>query len=433
MLIQSFKKLEVIKALVLGDFMIDRYIFGQIDRISPEAPVPIMQVKEENIRPGGAGNVALNLRALGAQCSIIGMIGDDTNGKELLSLLEEKGVDCSRLFLERKLSTIVKSRLIAGSQHIIRLDQEKISPLPSDLEDRVVSAFESIVSEFHIVAFSDYHKGFFTPSLLARLIEIANKKHIRIIVDPKGDDFSKYKGVFTIKPNLKEAYLASKLPKTAPLSDVGSTLLKQANLDQLIITRSEKGISLFKKDGTQIDFPVKTQEVVDVTGAGDTVLATMVFALANGLSLEESIELANMASAIAVSRLGCAHITQKDLAKELLDQSTENKIFDDQHLFALMQALEGERYITLSIEGLTRFNLEHLNYIRELKEIHKGAKTLIYVGMEDPKQGALASLLASFKEIDYLILKEGDFSPIYEALSPEASYNVEENFIINLQ
>ena len=421
MLIQSFKKLESIRALVLGDFMIDRYIFGSIDRISPEAPVPIMHVKEESSRPGGAGNVALNLVALGAKVGIIGVVGKDYHGRGLCTLLEKEGIDCSFFFLEEALSTIIKSRLIAGSQHIIRLDEEKVVPLSLELEEKIVSAFENIVSSFDIVAFSDYHKGFFTPSLLKRLISIARVKGVSIIVDPKGDDFTKYRGVFTLKPNLKEAYLASKLPKTAPLSEVASTLIEQAGLEQLIITRSEKGISLFKKDGTQLDFPVRAQEVVDVTGAGDTVLATLLFALANGLNLEESIELSNIASSIAVSRLGCAHITQKELAKRLLEESTENKIFEEHHLFPLMQALEGERHIVLSIENLNRFNLQHLDYIRELKEIHGGAKTLVYIGQRD-----LASLLSSFKEIDYLILREGGLSHL-GSLTPEASYTLQEN------
>lgn len=423
MLIHSFKKLQTVRVLVLGDFMVDRYIFGHIDRISPEAPVPIMRVKEESARPGGAGNVALNLRALGAEVSVIGVIGDDFYGRQLLSLLGQEKIDCSHLILDPKQLTIVKSRLMAGSQHVIRLDEEHLLPLSQELEETVASYFSAIISHFDIVAFSDYAKGFFTPSLLKKLIVIGNQKGARMIVDPKGEDFSKYRGVFTLKPNLKEAYHAAKLPKEAPLIEVANALLKQTGVNQLIITRSEKGISLFTKGGNESHFPVKAQEVVDVTGAGDTVLATLVFALASGLDLEEAIELANIASGIAVSRLGCAHITQKELAKKLLEEDYDNKIFEEHHLALLLQVIQDEPYIVATLEGLDRFTLQLLEHIRRLKDLHRGSKVLLYI-RQDKDVMPLASILSSFKEIDYLILAEESDFDIYAHLKPEAIYTV---------
>ncbi len=432
MLTKAFNQLDPISVLVLGDFMVDRYVMGNIERISPEAPVPVMHVREESSRAGGAGNVALNLVALGADVQVVGMVGQDLYGRELQENLSTAGVNIEGLFLEKGLKTTVKTRLISSSQHLMRLDHEEIRQLNASQIKRVIAYLEEAIKRVNIIALSDYFKGFFSPKLLKSVMKMAKDAGVKVIVDPKGDDFTKYRGATIVKPNQKEAYLASKLPKSAPINEVAKELIEQAGLENLIITRSEKGISLFPQEGGQKDFPVQAQEVIDVTGAGDTVLAMLAYALGNGLSVPQAIELANLASGIAIGRLGCVHVTLSEVASRLLESATDNKIFEEHHLYPLIQVLKHQKYIIVAFEhSIDRFNLPLLEQLRSIRERHPQARLIAYIE-EEGDGSSLASLFCSFKEIDFVILKQDDLSDLCDVLNPEAVYLTQGEFIESL-
>jgi len=355
-LIGMFSRFSRIKVLIIGDFMLDTYTHGKVKRISPEAPVSVLHVQREESRPGGAGNVSLNLVSLGAEVIAVGRVGSDSAGEQLKNALEMEGVDVDALFIQKDFKTPVKNRLIADAQQILRVDFEVITPVPTELEELAVQKLPALLSQVQIVAISDYGKGFLSRFLLKNLITLAKEHKIPVIVDPKGDDFSKYEGATVIKPNLVEAYAAAKLPLETPLDHVAHTLLKNCSADKLLVTRSEAGMSLFTKEGDHFDFPVRSKEVKDVTGAGDTVLAMISVAMANNLDIRYAAQLANIAAGIAIERIGCARISLSELANHLLKTDIDNKIFDEEHLFALQQALKGKRYSVLgldSFQGMT--------------------------------------------------------------------------------
>lgn len=310
------------KALVVGDFMLDSYTTGRVKRISPEAPVPILEVMGQESRPGGAGNVALNLAALGGSVEVVGRIGADAEGESLQTLLATKQVGVDGFFHEPDYKTPVKNRLIADSQQLLRVDFEKVTPLPASVEAKILSFLQKKIPEMGVVAISDYGKGFLTPTLLTETIAIAQKASVPLIVDPKGMEFTKYRGAKIIKPNLGEAYAAAKLPLTASLDSVAEILLEMTKAELLLITRSEAGISLFEKRHAARHFPVRAKEVKDVTGAGDTVLAVIGAALANQIHIEEAIPLANAAASLSIERLGCVQVTPSEIFARLLEEGS---------------------------------------------------------------------------------------------------------------
>jgi D-beta-D-heptose 7-phosphate kinase/D-beta-D-heptose 1-phosphate adenosyltransferase len=260
--------------------MYDTYTTGKVRRISPEAPVSVLHVLREESLPGGAGNVVLNLISLGANVVAVGRVGHDAAGKNIVQALAKEGVNTDGIIFQNQFQTPVKNRLIADAQQVLRVDFENITPIPEPIEQEVIERFPALLQDVDIIAISDYGKGFLSRSLLMGVIEMAKAKNIPIIVDPKGDDFTKYHGATILKPNLQEAYDAAKLTREASLEQVAEIIFKKVSIDMLMITRSEAGISLFKRDGGRLDFPVRSKEVKDVTGAGDTVLAMISVALA---------------------------------------------------------------------------------------------------------------------------------------------------------
>lgn len=421
MLAKTFKQLRAVNILVVGDFVLDHYTIGKIQRISPEAPVPVMHIQEESSRPGGAGNVALNLKALGAHVSVLGLVGDDKQGELLKSALDEQGIDTRFFSLSPTHSTIVKNRLIADSQHVLRLDAETVVELSQSEEDRVIAAIDGALEGIEVVALSDYAKGFLTRPILKALIAKAKERSIPVLVDPKGVDFTKYHGATLVKPNLKEAYIASQLPHSAPLDEAGAVLRRDAACEHLIITRSEKGISWFDPECERHDFPVRAQEVVDVTGAGDTVLAVLAFSIANSLSLSDAIELANLASSTAIERLGCAHITLADIAARLLEQHSENKVFEENHLFPLMEVLQNQEYMVVAVDDAAELSLSMLEHIHTVRGEHSGCKCILYLE-EDRANSQLVSLLSSFQEVDFVVLKREGLAHLCKELHPKSVF-----------
>ncbi len=300
------------KILLAGDLMLDHYTFGAVERISPEAPVPILHVQRDEIRPGGAGNAILNIKTLGIKVSALGRVGNDETGRQLIKLLQGEDVEVSGVVVDPHYITPRKNRIIASQQQLIRIDYEKFAPLPPELEKALIEKLPSLLEGVDTVALSDYDKGFLTPTFIQALILEARSRNIPVIIDPKGRDFSKYRGATLIKPNLAEAIFASGLSANHLLDEIAEAITSKAEIDHLLITRSEKGISLFSQ-AKRFDFPANVREVKDVTGAGDTVLAVMAMALATNLSLENGAKLANIAAGLAVEHVGCARITLKEI------------------------------------------------------------------------------------------------------------------------
>ncbi len=420
-----------VRVLVIGDFMLDTYTTGKVKRISPEAPVSVLHVQKEESRPGGAGNVVLNLVSLGAKVIAVGRIGYDLAGEQLRDSLESEGVDTENIFSQKGYKTPVKNRLIADAQQVLRVDFETVSSLSESVEEQVLDRLSPVLDKVNIVAISDYGKGFLSRSLLKKIIEMAREKEIPVIVDPKGDDFSKYHGATVIKPNLTEAYAAAKLPAEENLESVASNILKNCGSEMLLITRSEAGISLFNSSGHRVDFPVRSKEVKDVTGAGDTVLAMISVALANELDIRYGAQLANIAAGMAIERLGCARINISEMAERLLEYDVENKIFDEEHLYALQQALKGKRYSVLGLDSRQGMSTTLFRSLRKLASRDSEKKLIVYVRDNDPDE-EFVSLLSSLAEVDFIVLKCESLKNLCEIIHPHQVFVIEEDRLVTL-
>jgi rfaE bifunctional protein kinase chain/domain len=419
-LTNSFSTIKPFRALVLGDFMLDTYTTGRVRRISPEAPVPVMEVFKQESRPGGAGNVVLNLATLGADVIAVGRIGEDEAGRELSHRLG------SHLFVEPGYKTPVKNRLISDSQQLLRVDMETITPLLPDLEPKVLSLLEQIIPTVQVVAISDYGKGFLTPSILSAAIQIGKKTNVPVVIDPKGIEFAKYRDATMIKPNLSEAYAAAKLPPTATLDEVAAALLDLTQVDTLLITRSEAGISIFNRDG-RTDYPVRSKEVKDVTGAGDTVLATLCLGLANHLDLSHTVQLANISAGLSIERLGCVQITLAEIARRLLEFDADTKIFDENHTYALHQVLKDRRYTLLHLEPHQQMNTTLFRTIRDLSKPNQDL--LLYTQGLD---GEVVHLLSSLSEVNFIIFETDTLENLCQSIHPHEIYHLHNNHLHKL-
>lgn len=301
------------RALVIGDLMLDRYWYGGTQRISPEAPVPVVNVNHMDERPGGAGNVALNLVALGMQVHLYGCVGQDESGEILDAALTRAGIS-HHLVKESEHPTIAKLRILSQNQQLLRLDFEQKFNGISDLAQ--LPDFQEVFMQSDIVILSDYNKGTLPDPQL--FIEAARALNKPIIVDPKGDDFKKYFGATLLTPNQKEFELiVGPCPSTVLIEERGHQLLKEQGLDALLITRGSKGMTLLQASGQCDHYPAQAKEVYDVTGAGDTVISVLAAMMASGESLPHATATANLAASIVVSRLGAATVTPQELRRLL--------------------------------------------------------------------------------------------------------------------
>lgn len=413
------------RVLVIGDLLLDAYTVGKARRISPEAPVAVINVQHEEQRPGGAGNVVLNLISMGCRVSLVGRIGEDAAAKRLLKALSDEQVDTRGIVAQNEYPTPVKNRIIADNQQIVRIDHEQVSPLPELMEEKVIKLLPELLRDIDLIAISDYGKGFLTKTILANVIEMAKARNIPVIADPKGVDFTKYAGATVIKPNLSEAYAAAGMPPEASLDQVATKILTLSQSDILMITRSEAGISLFYKDGRREDFPVRVKEVKDVTGAGDTVLATLACALASGLTVAEAAQLSNVAAGIAIERFGCARISLADLARRLLEHDSVNKVFDQEHLFALKHALEGRPFTILKLSGKQGLTSAIFNSIRKLS--HNGENSLLIYLTDAEPDPDFTHLLASLHEVQFIIVNSQSLDDLCTLAHPAHIYEIQDN------
>ncbi|KPL16255.1 MAG: hypothetical protein AMJ92_13020 [candidate division Zixibacteria bacterium SM23_81] len=307
------------RVMVLGDLMLDHFLWGRVTRISPEAPVPVVEVSDETTRLGGAANVAHNIHTLGATPVLVGLVGDDRHGEALRKAMQKEGIDTGCVVTDPRRGTTVKTRVVAHSQQVVRADREDIRDVGGKTFQQILDGVNQEIDEVQALIISDYGKGVITAEVLRQVLGLAKEKGKFVAVDPKESHFELYRGVSIITPNQKEAGFAYGRPITdqASLEEVGLGMLRRLELEALLITRGEEGMSLFEGDGALTHFPSMAREVFDVTGAGDTVVASLAVARTAGSSLKEAALISNHAAGIAVAGVGTTAVSFEELAKDL--------------------------------------------------------------------------------------------------------------------
>src|SRR5579862_6165928 len=319
---QILDKFPKQRILVIGDVMLDQFLWGRVSRISPEAPVPVVEVTRESSFPGGAANVARNLCALGASVSVLGVLGDDDSGEELCELLEQQGVDTDGLIVDPNRPTTIKARIVAHHQQVVRFDREKCAPLSPEIERKVLEHFESRLKNVAAVIFEDYGKGLLSQRLLDTMQRLAHRARKITAADPNSRHLLRYRGLTAVTPNRSEAFAAAGWPATEPTDNVlrdesllrvGQLLLRTWKPRNLLVTLGEHGMCLFRPGQKPHHIPTVAQEVFDVSGAGDTVIATLALALAAKAAPVEAAEISNHAAGVVVGKVGTATCTPEEL------------------------------------------------------------------------------------------------------------------------
>jgi D-beta-D-heptose 7-phosphate kinase/D-beta-D-heptose 1-phosphate adenosyltransferase len=318
-LVQRFKKTTV---LVVGDIMIDEFIWGKVTRISPEAPVPVVAVARENLLLGGAANVVHNVHSLGGRVLLAGLIGDDRMGEKIKKLLAEQKIDSEGLVVQAGRPTTVKTRVIAHSQQVVRFDRESREPISAQSQEMLLRYLDKSWGQVDGIIVSDYGKGLITPALMEFIMQRKKKEAKLVAVDPKMNNFNLYAGATVVTPNRQEAEAAAgkEIRDEDSLMEVGRILLERFASQAILITRGEEGMVLFEREGDVINVPTVAKEVYDVTGAGDTVISALTLALASGNAFPEAAVVANYAAGIVVGKVGTATVTPEELKKAISER-----------------------------------------------------------------------------------------------------------------
>ncbi len=308
------------RILVVGDIVLDHYIWGKVSRISPEAPVPVVNVTRENVLLGGAANVAQNIRSLNGGVGVCGVIGRDDAGDRLMRLLQDRDIDDSGIILDPERPTTVKTRIIAHNQQVVRFDRETKDRIGKEMHSRICDFVERSIAEgIDAIVLSDYCKGVVTADLVREVVRLARKKDVIVSVDPKVSHFGMYRGVTILTPNAAEASLGSRIEieDEQSLLAAGAALLRRVGSKAVLITRGEHGMSLFAQGGKVTHIPTKARAVYDVTGAGDTVIAVLTLAMAAGANAADASRIANYAAGIVVGVVGTATVTPAELKERI--------------------------------------------------------------------------------------------------------------------
>ena len=404
--------------LVIGDLMIDHYLWGGCERISPEAPVQVVDIARETTVLGGAGNVINNLVTLGARVSVAGVIGDDENGVELKAMLSSLGASCEGLIVQAGRKTSKKSRIIASNQQILRYDKESKDSVESQSAQKVIAYVESAVEQCDMVILSDYGKGVITDAVAQGIIASAKAKGKKVLVDPKGTDYNKYSGAYLLTPNKKEASEATGIVIKDDDSLRAALLSLKATCDLQcsMITLSEDGIAIY--DDSMRRYPTVAKEVFDVTGAGDTVIASLSFALSCGLSIDEAAPFANHAAAVVVGKIGSATVTLDEIEtyESSLHQSTSDAHIKSQtEIVTITERLKREGKRVVFTNGC--FDILHVGHVKYLQEAKSYGDVLI-VGLNSDSsvrelkgptrpvnpENDRAYILAALESVDYVVM-----------------------------
>jgi len=309
--------------MVIGDLMLDNYLWGSANRISPEAPVPVVRIDSSSSTPGGAANVAYNLCSLGAQVTVCGVVGDDNDGGLLRLILQEIGIKTKAIVVDPGRPTTVKTRIIAQGHHVVRTDWEEISPLDEKIEKMLLARVKEQLNRCDAVILEDYNKGLLSKRLVGQLIRLCKAKSVSVYADPKFDNFFSYKEVMLVKPNLEEASRAvgASLSFEKNLEQAGAALREKLKCEMLLITKGEKGMSLFDESGHHT-IPTKARKVHDVSGAGDTVISTFCLAHLAGASPKEAATVANYAAGRVCEEVGVVPITKENLHEIIIEHNS---------------------------------------------------------------------------------------------------------------
>ena len=421
-LIGAVGQLARANVLVVGDLMLDRYVYGRVERISPEAPVPIFTVTREIAMPGGAGNVVRNLTALDAATAFVSVVGDDQEGSDLTALIGGQNQVEPWLLVENGRATTVKTRFIAAGQHLLRSDREQVRQLPDKLADRLVRIASDAMAATSVTILSDYRKGVLAPGIARSLISQARALGRLLIVDPKGADWSHYAGADLLTPNRRELAEASGLAveDEAQIVAAARSLIERLGLGAILVTRSEDGMSLVSKDGVVRHYPAEAAEVYDVSGAGDTVVAVVAAGLAAGLDLPVACRLANIAAGLVVGKVGTATARPQDLIDAIKPASGALRKVVTRATAA--EAAERWRQRGWRV-GFTNgcFDLLHPGHVHLLEQCRAACDRLIVginadasvrrlKGASRPVQSeaARAAVLASLASVDLVVIFEED-------------------------
>ena len=433
-LIGAVERLAGAPVLVVGDLMLDRFVYGEVDRISPEAPIPVLRITREAAMPGGAGNVVRNLKALGAAPRLVAAVGADAAGTTVRRLIEESGTPARLLSLAGR-PTTVKTRFVASAHQLLRADAEDARPLQPAEQDELAAAAEAELAGVRALVLSDYAKGVLAPSLLARLIAAAKAAGVTVVVDPRGDDYRIYRGADLVTPNRAELRRATRLPVDgdAEVAAAAAALLGDAGVGAVLATRGADGMTLVAPGVAPLHLKALAREVFDVSGAGDTVVATLAAALAGGAALAEAVALANIAAGIVVGKVGTAVAR----AEELLAALRQEEAAEHGKLVPLERAAElaaGWRRRTLKV-GFTNgcFDLLHPGHVALLNQARAACDRLIVglnsdasvrrlkgAGRPVQDERARATVLAALGAVDAVVIFAEDTPlALIEAIRPE--------------
>ena len=407
------------KVLVIGDLMIDHYLWGNTDRISPEAPVQVIDIQKETTVLGGAGNVVNNLISLGADVTVMSVLGEDNISKELISMLDKIEVE-HFLVCDENRKTTKKSRIIASQQQVVRYDRETKSNICYDSEVVMVTTLLERICQFDIILISDYGKGVITETLMKKIIFLANGQNIKVLVDPKGEDYSKYIGSYLLTPNKKEASLATGIDivDDESLKLALKKLHNTACMTIPMITLSEDGIAILDKNGYVVKKPTVAREVFDVTGAGDTVLASLGYCLAQDMDIIEALEFANLAAGVVVGKLGSATANQEEIEEyksSLHKSSIESHIKTFDQIEKTVARLKKQKKKIVFTNGC--FDILHRGHVSYL-DAAKALGDILILGLNSdesvrelkgPKrpinnQEDRAYILAALESVDYVVV-----------------------------
>jgi len=410
------------KLLVIGDLMIDHYLWGSCELISPEAPVQVINVESESTMLGGAGNVINNLKALGAQVDVISVVGNCKTSDELKELLSDIEVDSQYLITEKNRITSKKSRIIAAQQQVVRYDRESIDEISVESQNIIIKTFKKVIENYEVILLSDYGKGVLTKNLTQSLINFANKSGKKMLIDPKGFDYSKYKGAYLLTPNKKEASEATQIDikDDSSLTQAIVQLKLECELELSLITLSEQGVAIY--DNELRIHPTVTREVFDVTGAGDTILASIGFAMACDFDIDEAIKFSNLAAGVVVGKIGSATVTLDEIIEY---ESSLNQSTSDRHIKTLNEITTISKKLRARGKKIVFtngcFDLLHEGHVRYL-ETAKSFGDVLILGLNSDRsvhslkgdgrpinmQIDRAYILAALEVVDYVIIFDED-------------------------
>ena len=432
-LIPSLERLSGARVLCIGDVMLDHYVYGHVERVSPEAPIPVVRVDREQATLGGAGNVLRNLRALGAQASFVSVVGDDQAGRDINRLVGEEGEVEAYLLMERGRPSTLKTRYVGGYQQMLRVDRESVAPLTEHLREDLVRLATDTLADQSVVVLSDYAKGVLTDGVAAKLIEACRRAGVWVVVDPKGLDYKRYSGANLLTPNRRELAEATKMPVGNDDEIVAAAryLIESCKVDAVLVTRSHDGMTLVDPSIEPLHIPAAAREVFDVSGAGDTVLATIAAGLGSGLSLVDAARLSNVAAGVVVGKIGTAVTHAGELAEVLNGGSDARKHLPlDQALDRIARWRRGHLRV-----GFTNgcFDLLHPGHISLLRQARASCDRLVVAlnsdssvrrlkGPSRPVQNEASrvAVMAGLADVDLVVTFEDDTPlALIDAIRPE--------------